>query len=116
MNMFNFFKKKNKIDKIKCEKIIRKAGKALVNHMNAPMGENEDISITIYLVKEFGFQQGNKMSPDMIIGLSKALDFAKTCMVNDWVNNEIQIIDFDKVQKLFDSMFNDNEIKAFEKI
>jgi hypothetical protein len=97
------------------EKIVIRAGAALKSNEYKRLHDSEQLSLTLHLMMNFGYQSGGKrVTPKKIEGLLKAVEFAKLCVGNGWVDSSLKVICPTEAKNAFGSAFSDDELHAFD--
>lgn len=103
------------IDKEFIEQVILRAGEALRRNEYKRLEDDERLSLTLYLMITFGYRAGaGRVTPTKLSGLHKAVEFAKLCAGNDWVDPSMKVTRPAEAKSAFESMFSEEELHAFD--
>jgi hypothetical protein len=96
------------------ERIVLLAGEALRRNEYKRLEDNEQVSLTLYLMMAFGYDIGGRLTPKKLAGLLKTVEFAKLCVASDWIDSSLTIIRPIEATRAFKSLFSDAELHAFD--
>jgi len=101
------------------EQVILRAGNAFRRNTikRAPRLEGEDeeqASLTVYLMAEFGYEKGDKITPEIISTLMKTVAFSQHCVKSGIVNSSMDIVEPEKARMIFHETFSKDEMRTFE--
>lgn len=79
-----------------------------------PRHPDAKVSLTIHLMEQFEFRSGDRITPDIIGGLLKAVFFVGECHLNGWINDRGKFVVLEPAIEAFKNTFSESEIRAFD--